>query len=150
LNSYDYEDRITGITFPSSATDSFSYNGLDTRVGKTDSTGTYSCVRDGAGVTAPVLDDGAANYTPGVSQHRSGSTTFENEDYLGTSNRQTNTSQSSLDRPSRQQRHLADPRKPRSDRDFGEAAPGCFGGISKAEERPAVRSALRTALREVK
>jgi RHS repeat-associated protein len=45
-------------------------------------------------VTAPVLDDGAANYTPGVSQHRSGATTFENEDYLGTSNLQTNSSES--------------------------------------------------------
>jgi RHS repeat-associated protein len=92
--SYDYEDRVSGITYPSRATNSFSYNGLDTRVGKVDSTGTYTYVRDGAGVTDPVLEDGAANYTPGVSQHRSGSTTFENEDYLGTSTRQTNSSQS--------------------------------------------------------
>src|SRR5580658_6153801 len=83
--SYDYEDRITGITYPSSSTNYFSYNGLDTRVGKTDSGGTFSYVRDGADVTDPVLDDGAANYTPGVSQHRSSSTTFENQDYLGTS-----------------------------------------------------------------
>jgi RHS repeat-associated protein len=92
--SYDYEDRVSNITYPSSATNSFSYNGLDTRVGKVDSTGTYTYVRDGAGVTDPVLEDGAANYTPGVSQHRSGSTTFENEDYLGTSTRQTNSSES--------------------------------------------------------
>jgi RHS repeat-associated protein len=92
--SYDYEDRVSGITYPSTATNSFSYNGLDTRVGKVDSMGTYTYVRDGADVTDPVLEDGAANCTPGVSQHRSGSTTFENEDYLGTSTRQTNTSQS--------------------------------------------------------
>jgi RHS repeat-associated protein len=92
--SYDYEDRVTGITFPGGGSNSYAYNGLDTRTGKTDSTGTYSFVRDGADVTDPVLDDGAANYTPGVSQHRSGATTFENVDYLGTSTRQTNASQS--------------------------------------------------------
>ncbi len=31
--SYDYESRVTGITYPSQATNSFAYNGLDARVG---------------------------------------------------------------------------------------------------------------------
>ncbi len=34
--TYDYEGRVTGITYPSAATNSFTYNGLDTRVGKVD------------------------------------------------------------------------------------------------------------------
>ena len=44
--TYDYESRVTGITYPSTATNSFTYNGLDTRVGKVDSTGTYTYKRD--------------------------------------------------------------------------------------------------------
>lgn len=42
----------------------FSYNGLDTRVGVTDSLGSRSFKRNGIGVTAPVLSDGLAHYTP--------------------------------------------------------------------------------------
>jgi len=32
--AYDYENRITQITYPNSATNTFTYNALDTRVGK--------------------------------------------------------------------------------------------------------------------
>jgi len=74
--AYDYEGRITTITYPSTATNTFTYNGLDTRVSKVDSGGTSTFKRDGAGVTAPVLGDGAAVYTPGVSERRSSTTTF--------------------------------------------------------------------------
>ncbi len=74
--TYDYEGRITGITYPSSATNSFTYNGLDTRVGKVDSSGTATYKRDGAGVTAPVLSDGSAAFTPGLSQRASSTSTF--------------------------------------------------------------------------
>ena len=74
--AYDYEGRITTITYPSTATNTFTYNGLDTRVGKVDSGGTATYKRDGAGVTAPVLNDGAATYTPGISERRSSTTTF--------------------------------------------------------------------------
>jgi RHS repeat-associated protein len=74
--AYDYEGRITGITYPNSSTNSFVYNGMDTRVSKTDSTGTRTYTRDGAYVTDPVLDDGAALYTPGVSERRGSDTTF--------------------------------------------------------------------------
>jgi len=65
--SYDYEGRVTGITYPSSATNSFTYNALDARSGKVDSAGTFTYKRDGAEVTDDVLSDGAAGYTPGIS-----------------------------------------------------------------------------------
>jgi YD repeat-containing protein len=74
--TYDYEGRITQITYPNSSTNTFTYNGLDTRVSKVDSGGTKTYLRDGAGVTAPVLNDGAANYTPGTSERRSSTTTY--------------------------------------------------------------------------
>jgi RHS repeat-associated protein len=91
--SYDYEDRVTGITYPSSATNSFTYNGLDTRVGKVDSTGTSTYKRDGADVTDPVLSDGSIAYTPGPSERKSSTTTFDHGNYLGTFTRQTNSSE---------------------------------------------------------
>ncbi|MCA0362289.1 MAG: hypothetical protein LCH41_14695 [Armatimonadetes bacterium] len=37
--TYDYESRVTSITKPGMTTNSMTYNGLDTRVGMTDSTG---------------------------------------------------------------------------------------------------------------
>ncbi len=43
---------------------------------KTDSSGTYGFKRNGAGVTDPVLSDGAATYTPGISERRAGSSKF--------------------------------------------------------------------------
>jgi RHS repeat-associated protein len=74
--AYDYESRITTITFPNTSTNTFTYNGLDTRVGKVDSGGTKTYKRDGVGVTAPVLSDGGASDTPGLSERRSGTSTF--------------------------------------------------------------------------
>jgi RHS repeat-associated protein len=41
-----------------------------------DSGGTKTYKRDGVGVTAPVISDGAASYTPGLSERRSGTSTF--------------------------------------------------------------------------
>ena len=43
---------------------------------KVDSGGTATYKRDGAGVTAPVLSDSSAVYTPGISERRSSTTTF--------------------------------------------------------------------------
>ena len=40
-------------------------------------------------MTAPVLSDGSAIYTPGVSQRRNNATTFDLSDCLGTASRQT-------------------------------------------------------------
>ncbi len=92
--SYDYEDRVTGITYPNSTTNSFTYNGLDTRVGKVDSTGTATYLRDGADVTDDVLSDGTISYTPGTSERVGCASTFDLPDYLGSLTRQTNSSQS--------------------------------------------------------
>jgi RHS repeat-associated protein len=95
--AYDYEGRITTITYPDSSTNTFGYNGLDTRVGKVDSTGTKTYKRDGAYVTDPVLSDSAASYTPGISERRSSTTKFYHTDRLGTTERLTNTSQTTTD-----------------------------------------------------
>ena len=89
--SYDYEDRITQITgLPT--TNNFTYNGFDTRTKKVDSAGTANFKRLGAGVTAPVVDDGSATYTPGISERRSGTTTYLHAG-LKTLDQRTNSSQ---------------------------------------------------------
>src|SRR5690606_6521355 len=56
-------------------TNTFVYNGLDTRVGMTDSTGTKTFKRNGVSVTAPVISDGTA-YCNGSAEHRSGTSTW--------------------------------------------------------------------------
>jgi len=71
-------------------TNSFSYNGLDTRVGLTDSSGTKTFKRAGVGVTAPVLSDGTANFTPSGEKRGSTKTTFHSA--LKNSDIQTNSS----------------------------------------------------------
>ncbi|MCL4285625.1 MAG: hypothetical protein KJZ62_11060, partial [Fimbriimonadaceae bacterium] len=91
--TYDYESRVTGITYPNQSTNSFSYNGLDTRVGLTDSGGSKTFLRDGVSVTSPVLSDGAATYTPGISERRSSTTTFYHAG-IKNGDSQSNTSES--------------------------------------------------------
>lgn len=91
--SYDYEGRLTQITYPNASTNTFTYNGLDTRVGKTDSGGTKTFKRNGVGVTAPVLSDGVSAFTPGISTRTSGATKFNHGDRLGTLGIETNSSQ---------------------------------------------------------
>ncbi|BBO23688.1 conserved hypothetical protein [Candidatus Nitrosymbiomonas proteolyticus] len=95
--AYDYESRITRITYPDQSTNTFSYNGQGTRVSKVDSTGTRTYLRDGAYVTDPVLTDGAATYTPWISERRSSVTKFYHPDRLGTTERLTDTNQSTTD-----------------------------------------------------
>ena len=72
--AYDEESRLTAITGAYSAT--YDYNGLDTRVEKTEASVTRNFMRDGVDVTSPVLNDGAAAYTPGISERRSSTTTY--------------------------------------------------------------------------
>jgi RHS repeat-associated protein len=67
--TYDDEDRLK--TFMGQT---YTYNGFDTRVGKNGMT--YH--RDGAGVTAPLISDSNATYTPGISERRNGVSTFLN------------------------------------------------------------------------
>jgi RHS repeat-associated protein len=74
--SYDYEGRITQITYPSTNTDSFGYNGLGSRTSTSGVNGSRSFLRNGLSVTSPVLSDGTADYTPGVSRRASSATKF--------------------------------------------------------------------------
>lgn len=95
--AYDYESRLTSVTKSGMTTNTFSYNGLDTRVGKVDSVGTMTYKRDGAYVTDPVLSDGAAKYTPGISERRSTTTKYPLSDYLGSTTKIVGSNESTTD-----------------------------------------------------
>jgi len=95
--SYDYENRVTGITYPSSATNSFSYNGNDLRMQKVDSAGTANYLCDGTTPASAVLKDGAAVYTPGLSEHRGTTSKFYHGDALGSTRGITSSSQAVTD-----------------------------------------------------
>jgi RHS repeat-associated protein len=73
--SYDYESRVTAISGPG-INETHTYNGLDTRVGTVQGGVSRTFVRDGSYVTDPVLRDGQATYTPGVSERRGGVSTW--------------------------------------------------------------------------
>jgi RHS repeat-associated protein len=73
--TYDYESRVTAITGPG-INETHTYNGLDTRVGTVQGGVSRTFVRDGSYVTDPVLRDGQATYTPGVSERRGGVSTW--------------------------------------------------------------------------
>ncbi|MDK3155839.1 RHS repeat-associated core domain-containing protein [Kamptonema cortianum] len=68
------------------------YNGLDTRVGLTDSAGTKTFQRDGVGVTAPVLTDGTATFTASGENRNGTKTTFSSA--LKNTDLQTNSADS--------------------------------------------------------
>ena len=74
--NWDYESRITSISKPGMTTNTFAYNGLDSRVSKVDSSGTRTYRRNGASPVAPVTSDSTATYTSGISERRSGVSTF--------------------------------------------------------------------------
>ena len=81
---WDYEDRLIGITYPNSSTNSFAYNPFGARVSKTDSSGTSTYFRAGTSVVSPVLSDGSAAYTPGISERRNNNSTFYHSDLKNT------------------------------------------------------------------
>jgi RHS repeat-associated protein len=83
--AYDYEGRVTSITYPSTSSDSYSYNGLGARTSTSGMNGSRTFLRAGLGVTAPVLADGTAEYTPGVSRTASSTTTFAHAGLKNTS-----------------------------------------------------------------
>jgi len=72
--NWDHESRLLSTT--GAVATSYAYNGLDSRITKTDSGGTRNYRRDGAYVTDPVLGDNQANYTPGISESRSGTSRY--------------------------------------------------------------------------
>ncbi|ARU42344.1 hypothetical protein CCB80_14780 [Armatimonadetes bacterium Uphvl-Ar1] len=90
--SYDYESRVTSIMKPGMTTNTFTYNGLDTRVGMTDSSGSKSFKRNGVYVTDPVLSDGTASFTPSGEVRGGVKTTSSSA--LKNSDIQTNSAQS--------------------------------------------------------
>ena len=81
--TYDDEDRLVQANYPGGVVDTFVYNGLGLRVAKTDSTGSYSYLCDGASPASPVLWDGHAVYTPGLSENRGGASSYYENDRLG-------------------------------------------------------------------
>jgi RHS repeat-associated protein len=89
--TYDDEDRLKTIT-GAAGTHSYTYNGLDTRVGKVENGVTTNFHRDGAYVTDPVISDTNADYTPGISERRGGVTKF-NHSSLKSITAQSNTAQ---------------------------------------------------------
>ena len=93
--AYDAEHRLTSLSGP--ASDTFTYNGLGLRVGKTDSGGTRSYVCDGTDAASAVLSDGAATYTPGLSERRGGASHFTHADALGTTRGLTDSTQGATD-----------------------------------------------------
>ena len=95
--SYDYENRVVGITYPSTATNSFAYNGNDLRMQKVDSAGTANYLCDGTTPASAVLKDGSAVYTPGLSERRGTTSKFYHGDALGSTRGITNSSQAVTD-----------------------------------------------------
>ena len=83
--AYDYEGRVTSITYPSTSSDTFGYNGLGARASTSGTNGSRTFLRSGLDVTSPVLEDGNADYTPGVSRRASSSTTFAHAGLKNTS-----------------------------------------------------------------
>ena len=75
--AYDYESRVTSITRPGSLVDSFTYNGLDARVGQSGASGSKTFKRSGITPTSPLLSDGSAQYTPGISERRGAITKYD-------------------------------------------------------------------------
>lgn len=88
--AYDDESRLTSISGAYSAT--HEYNGFNTRTEKTEASVTRTFMRDGVGPTSPVLNDGAAAYTPGTSERRGGTTTYMHSG-IKNADLQTNTSE---------------------------------------------------------
>ncbi len=77
---WDVEDRLVRIVYAGGAENSFGYNAFGARVSRVDSSGMYRYWRSGVSVVSPVLSDGVADYTPGISERRGGVSTFYHAD----------------------------------------------------------------------
>ena len=95
--SYDVENRVTSITYPNSTVNTFQYNGEDLRTQKVDSGGAKNYVCDGSSPASAVLKDGAAVYTPGLSERRGSASKFLHTDALGSTRGITDTTQAATD-----------------------------------------------------
>jgi RHS repeat-associated protein len=87
--TYDVDDRVKTIVYPNNTSTEFLYNGLGLRFRKTDKnaqggiTKTVVEVTDGADVASPLLTDGTAVYTPGISERTGSTTTYYHMDAQG-------------------------------------------------------------------
>jgi RHS repeat-associated protein len=90
---YDFDDRLTRIQMPDGTLATYGYNGIGARISKTVSGSTRTYRRDGAGPADPVLSDGQARFTPGISERRGTATTYSHDDRLGSTLRMSNGSQ---------------------------------------------------------
>jgi RHS repeat-associated protein len=68
------------IVYPNQSESRFGYNAFGARVSRVDSSGMYRYWRSGVSVVSPVLSDGVAEYTPGISERRGGVSTFYHAD----------------------------------------------------------------------
>jgi RHS repeat-associated protein len=85
------------MTYTGGGSNSFQYNGLNLRTRKVDSAGTFHYVTDGVTPGSDVLKDGAAVYTPGVSERRGTTSKYFQGDHLGSTRAITNSSQTQTD-----------------------------------------------------
>ncbi|MFN3650394.1 MAG: RHS repeat-associated core domain-containing protein [Armatimonadota bacterium] len=93
--AWDYNQKLTGITYPNSTTNSFVTNDLGKRVSKTDSAGTTTYVFDGNDVVADSRADYTRGGVTGLVSEREGSTSRTyHGDQLGSTRGLTNSSQS--------------------------------------------------------
>jgi RHS repeat-associated protein len=95
--SYDYENRVTSLAQPSVTTNTFTYNGDNLRASKVDSAGTFTYLTDGTSPASSVLKDGAATYTPGISERRGTTSKFYHTDALGSVRGITDSTQATTD-----------------------------------------------------
>jgi RHS repeat-associated protein len=94
--AYDDEGRLTAVT-GAGPNQTYTYNGLDARRTKSGGGASNTYKRNGVGPTAPVINDGAAVYTPGISERRSGVSKWSHQDYLGSTKALTNSSETVTD-----------------------------------------------------
>ncbi len=94
--NYDDEDRLTQVTGVA-GNQSYTYNGLDARRTKTSGGTTNTYKRNGVSPTAPVINDGQATYTPGISERRGGVSKWAHQDYLGSTKQLTDSAQTVTD-----------------------------------------------------
>jgi RHS repeat-associated protein len=74
--SWDGASHLVAVTSPGFTSNTFSYNGLDTRISKIEAQGTTVSRHDGSTPSSPVIGDSGASYTPGISEFRGTSSRF--------------------------------------------------------------------------
>jgi YD repeat-containing protein len=96
--AWDYNDKLTQISYPGGATNTFSTDDLGQRVSKTDSAGTTNYLRDGDEVIA----DSRADYTHGgitglISERTGAASKFYHGDQLSSTRGMTDSNQAVTD-----------------------------------------------------